>query len=703
MLFRNLHVENLLGITAAALDLAPVTAVYGPNGAGKTSLADLILHALTGELGRAPDVSALVRQGAKSGDVEVMLDVEGDPVGFRRHRTRGGKGEALVNGVVVKEEEFAQQVLGHLGGDARTLAAAFRSGALLELKAGDLQKMLVALTGARFDADGIAQALADVAPAAQRVGLQLPTTIAGFPDAAARAEKVRLDAHRRAEAVKAKIAGAPALDPELAQQAQSVPLTAIDARLQELRATESTLVRGQQAAEAYAAGRHEEKLAALQQRIAELEAVPKPTGDAPDMVGAEAAANAARKALAAAEAEAERAGRDAAAARARATGPRELPADADALPAQLAAAEAEVNAGEATLAAGRKEGDRLRRMFEHLDAGRTGKACETCDRELTADVRDAIEGKLQRARESYIELQRSHAETVKARDALRTRVAEVEAIRARIAAAAEADRLDAAAAAARAKVPELAATVTTAEARVAALRGSADTWATYRRAQTDLGNALAEQRKLTAVKAPVLPAGDLDETRRRIAEGEKLRAVAVALAGLRTLEAELKQIDEQWADADAVVKACGPKGVLPTLIAEGVGPFTDACNEALAQLAPEFRVGIAAEDFGIVVQVGERTLRPGQLSDGERTRLLYVLQYAVAKLAGVPFLVLDRTELLDDAGKAGLRRLIGACMGAGIQVLMLTCAPAPAAVPVGVTAYRMDAGRAERIGAAKAA
>jgi DNA repair exonuclease SbcCD ATPase subunit len=700
MLFRSLHIENLLGITAAALDLAPVTAVYGPNGAGKTSLADLILHALTGELGRAPDVSALVRQGAKSGDVDVMLDVEGDPVGFRRHRTRGGKGEALVNGVVVKEEDFAQQVLGHLGADARTIAAAFRSGALLELKAGDLQKMLVALTGARFDADGIAQALADVAPAAQRVGLQLPTTIAGFPDAAARAEKVRLDAHRRAEAVKAKIAGAPALDPDLAQKAQSVPLTAIDARLQELRATESTLVRGQQAAEAYAAGRHEEKLAALQQRIAELEAVPKPTGDAPDMAGAEAAANAARKAFAAAEAEAERAGRDAAAARARAAGTRELPADADTLPALLAAAEAEVKSGEATLAAGRKEGERLAGMVKSAAAGST---CTTCGHDVTADDVERLTGKLERARASYIELQGIHAETVKARDTLRTRVAEVESVRARLAAAADATRLEATTAAARAKVTELASAVTTAETRVAALRGSSDAWATYRRAQTDLGNALAEQRKLASVTAPATPAGDLVETRRRIAEGEKLRAVAVALAGLQALEAELEQIDAQWADADAVVKACGPKGVLPALIAEGVGPFTDACNEALAQLAPEFRVAIAAEDFGIVVQVGERTLRPGQLSDGERTRLLYVLQYAVAKLAGVPFLVLDRTELLDDAGKAGLRRLIGACMGAGIQVLMLTCAPAPTAVPVGVTAYRMDAGRAERIGAAKAA
>lgn len=699
MLFASLYAENFLGLREVDVELGRVTCVWGANGAGKSSLADAIAHAITGDLGRADDVKQLVRVGSKkSADVTVMLPAQpgGDRIGFGRRRTPSGKGEALFCGVVTKEEEFTNQVLGHLGADRRTILAALRSGALLEQSRGELIGTLLALTGGRAEAEAIEAAFGATAGAAQRVALTLPTTLAGFGDAAKRAEQARVEMHRRAEALRARIAGRPALDPELAAKAQGTTLAAVDGVLRGLRADVEVLARGQQAAEAYAAGRYEEKQAAIAARVAELQAVAKPAGDAPDDAALRATATQARKALAAAEAEVERLTDALATASARAEGVRELPADAAELPAMLAAAEAEVKAGEAILAAGQREGGRLAAMVQRAAAG---SSCETCGHDIGAEDVERLGAKLQAARDSYVTLQRVHAKTVAERDGLRTRVAEVAAVNARGAAAAEAEALKVKLAAARDAAATRKGEAVIADAKVDAVASTAAAWAAWRSAQKEIGERLAEQARLASMKAPAVPSGDLAGLRERIAKGEQVRAAVVSLGELAALEQELAAIDAQWTDADAVAKACGPKGVQAGLLAACTSPFTDAANEALAALAPEFRVAVSGDDFGIVVQRGDVALRPAQLSDGERTRLLYVLQFAVAKLAKVPFLVLDRTELLDDTGKAGLRRLMGACLAAGIQVLMLSCSPAPAAVPPGVVGYRMQDGTAERIAA----
>jgi hypothetical protein len=157
-------------------------------------------------------------------------------------------------------------------------------------------------------------------------------------------------------------------------------------------------------------------------------------------------------------------------------------------------------------------------------------------------------------------------------------------------------------------------------------------------------------------------------------------------------------------DADLVAKACGPKGARAQLIAAACGPFLDAANAALARLANGFVVGLETDgELAFVVERGAARLRPAQLSEGEKTRLRWVLQYAAARLAGVGLLVLDHAELLDETGARGAKALAGECAAEGMQVLMLSCKAPPASVPAGVSAYVMETGRSRPIPAAQAA
>ena len=80
-----------------------------------------------------------------------------------------------------------------------------------------------------------------------------------------------------------------------------------------------------------------------------------------------------------------------------------------------------------------------------------------------------------------------------------------------------------------------------------------------------------------------------------------------------------------------------------------------------------------------------------------------MLQLAVADLSEFKLLVLDRGELLDAEGKAALKRLLGAAVAAGIQVLMLSCAAPPAVSQPGMAIYVMEAGRSRQLTAAATA
>ena len=244
----------------------------------------------------------------------------------------------------------------------------------------------------------------------------------------------------------------------------------------------------------------------------------------------------------------------------------------------------------------------------------------------------------------------------------------------------------------------------TARAELEALRGQVGglraraeaqrSWASLAAQRAELDRRIAEASKAPAPAA----AEDLGALDQQLAAAEAALVAGAVVEQRAQAEARVKAAEHAVADADLVAQVCGPKGARVQLLARALVPFLEEANAALALLATGYQVDVDTEgELSLVVRRGETTMRPAQLSDGERTRVLAVLQYAVTVLAGVDLLVLDRIELADDAGRAGLKQLAATAMGEGIQVLMLTSAPAPAEVPAGVVAYHVQDGAATRI------
>jgi DNA repair exonuclease SbcCD ATPase subunit len=74
----HITIHNIMQIESLELDLtAPLNVIAGPNEAGKSSIRDALLWGFTGEargLKTHKDQAALIREGAKSGEVTISLD-----------------------------------------------------------------------------------------------------------------------------------------------------------------------------------------------------------------------------------------------------------------------------------------------------------------------------------------------------------------------------------------------------------------------------------------------------------------------------------------------------------------------------------------------------------------------------------------------------------------------------------------------------
>lgn len=190
------------------------------------------------------------------------------------------------------------------------------------------------------------------------------------------------------------------------------------------------------------------------------------------------------------------------------------------------------------------------------------------------------------------------------------------------------------------------------------------------------------------------PSEDVEALGQELSQVEALLGVKRSLDERDRVEKRLAELRAREADADLVAKVFGPKGVRARLLSKAVDPLLDEANDALEQLGGGLRVGLD-ESLSWWVEAQRVRLSPEQLSDGEQTRLTFALQYAVTRLSGVGVLVLDRTELVHD--RDALRQWAASCADEGLQVVLLTCAPAPEAVPAGFFAYRMEGGVAHRI------
>lgn len=692
-MIEKLTVKNFEGIEQAELQLGKVTMLWGANGAGKSSLKDAIDFALLGDPLRGGTLADVVRQGAKGADAEVVLaGTDGKkPMTLWRHRTKSA-GAVFVHGVETKAAEAEGIIRERLGAGPAAIAAALRAGAILELEPAKLQALLTGLTGATVDAAAIRQAFeAAVIEAAKRSGLSLPSALEQFAPCATAAEGARKLAKRQLADRQADLERTPA--------GSTGDRGQLEQQLRDLQQRREKAI----AAGAHDAGAREERIRSLQEQIQKLAAAEKPAADG-------AGAEAAEAKLATARAESSRiAGELAAEERRLVDAKKAADGFGDADRARLQRAEetgkqlAEAQKAEAEarghLERLELEGKAKKALIERLPkAGCMGPCPVLPETECPLHDLSALEAKLKAARDDvgtrYREAKKEHAKAEKALDAARAEHEELKASCERSKAAEVAGLLEAKATELRQEGQKL-------DGRIAELAPRAEQLRAARQAWSAWTKATEQRQKLEADLAAVpaaQPAGEDVST-----VDAEIARVRSALDGMAQSERRaaadraVKQAQQAVEDADAVAKACGPNGVKSKLLASAVGPFLATANEALARLAPGYQVALS-DSFELMVGRGSVMLRPQQLSDGEQTRLRYVLQYAVCKLAGFRLLVLDRAELLDDSGKKALKQLAGACAAEGVQVLMLSCAPAPETVPAGVSAYVVEAGRVRAVG-----
>lgn len=632
--------RDFQGLRKIDLDLGGFNVLYGANGAGKTSIADAVLHALTGDVPRGSVVADVIRAGAKKASVEVMV---GDKRGVIRETTAKAR-SVMVDGIEVPAKDADAAVRKMIGASVPAIRAALKGGALLDMKPADRLALLAEITGATF-----APALApDVVAAIARLGIEAPKSLADLDLVADRAIEKRKDGKRVAAE----------------QQADLDRLPSVPAHLVGKTFDLADLRRRRDAAMVA-----RPDVAAIELRLAELGTatrVPVPSTDAAsrDLVRAEDAVKTAKSLVAQLSA---------------APAVPESKVSVEDAKAAVEKAQAELVRIEKSLESMRADHARATRMEAAIAKG---GHCETCGQglsaELAADAAKATAAILKQGKVFAAERDAASAKVESARLAL---VAAEKA--------AEARRHATALREAKEAVPAAEAKFTEAEAafrRVQSLKVAAEAENT-KAAEID---RLRAELTRAATPSPVSIA-DLD---RQIADAESVAAARPAERA--RAEKSLASANERAADGDLVEKAC--KAAKVDLVRGALHPFTDAANAAIAALGLGFTLswdGLDPIVSGMPVS---------RLSDGERTRVLYAMQLAVVRLARVPLLILDRAELVDDAGKKEIKKLASACAAEGIQVLMLTCAPAPAQLDARFRGFVVADGEASPIPvAAKAA
>lgn len=641
MRIESVSIRDFCGIQNVDLQLAGLTLLYGVNGAGKSSVLDAIRHALTGDL-RGEIVADVIRQGAKKATVEVMF---GERTGVATVTTPRGR-SVSVDGVEIPTKEAPAAIATTTGASVEAIRAALASGAILSMKPDARLALLAAITGAKFDKATIAGELAGV----DLLGNDSPSSLTELRLLADRAVAARKEAKRRKDDAEQDYAHVPLVAPAIAAKATNE--ADVIARLAELRRRRDvSLIQANPA-----------RLAELDAEIAKhgpskLPSV-SPAAAGERMVRAEAALKDALRLVADLEA-------------------RAVPAAGPSLDDATRA----VDLARAEAAAARKALDLARAEYGRraaiVEAVKDGGCCDTCGQALT----DALLGT--------------------AKDALDTAKSEGKA-------KADAD------AAAQARLAQAEQALLSARHTEAARKAAADLVIAKKavpEAEAAFVKATDEYRKLREAAATA------DAHNARI--DERARLLTPSADNVTLLEAEILELEAVWtafrpladaarlkksiADAEARVIAADQleKRCLEaraSIVSKAIAPFTKAANDALALIAPGLTVEVDGE---VSITVGRLSI--DRLSDGERMRVLYALQLAVTRLAGVRLLVLDRVEVVDDVGRGALKKLAAACADEGIQVVMLTCATAPSVLPPAVRGYVIQGGRAVAIPAAKAA
>lgn len=693
MFLNKLAVRNFLGIYDAALEFGRFTILYGANGAGKTSLADAIFHLSTGEKTRGVGTfGELIRRGAKSAFIDGEL---ASGSGLTREVTNSGR-ELYIDGVLTKEKDAALALREVLPASLPAFRSALRSGAILDLKPAELQQLLVELTGASVDQEAVAKVLGESTVAAMaRLKLPIPSSLGQLDTTAERAAKDRPAAKTKKSAAENDLGHVPPVARDVAEEAArpDVTTTGQEKKLATLRAQRDTALRSQAGAD----GAREERRADAAARLREAEGIAAralpPAVAAPSRTKLDDAQRAvvrAQEHLAAID-------RDVIALQRTTAG--SMPVAPTLAEAQQAVEDAQkaLAVAEAKRVALVKDGKALGEQVARLRSG-GAEACPHCTQAIPAAVVDALEARMQT-------LRGQHADAVSLEEDATETCAQ---LRQQLVAASQRDAHEKAVARLaelQASRPAAVAAFDAAVASEKALRAEHDAIAqqaaTYAAAKQAHDSAVAEAERLrqeiARIDAPspvaTVSLADLDAA---IARATTVRDAIPALEKKARFEKWIAEADVEIEDRNAVEKAC--KSAKAELLARAVGPFVDAANTALATMAPGYTVEVVAADgLSIVARHHGLTLPIEMLSDGFKTRVLYALQLATVRLAKVPLLILDRSELVDDEGRGAIAELASQCADEGIQVLLLSCKAAPAEVEEGFTAYVVSEGRVSRV------
>lgn len=669
MFLTKLEIADFLGITSATIDFGPLTLLYGPNGAGKSSALDAILHAATGDVVRHEVVAGCIREGAKVASIDAHF--AGGSI--RREITRKGRA-VFVDGVELAAKDAAPEIARILPASQNALRAALRSGALLDMKPADLQALLATLCGAAGATPAFA---ADIVERAARIGLDLPRTLSAFDTATKRAVEIRKEAKAALADREQQLASRPPPHGSLIDAARSTDLTALRQRIADIQR--------QRDAAAGAGGARAQRRGDVMVELANIPAQP-----VPDVAALRKAADEAQRAVVRAEEALRSIDREIAQA------PRSVEQAPSAADARAAAERATVDAAKAEAAVNAlvKDGTALGEIVKRLSAG-AGAECPHCTQAIPADLVTSLESRLDALRKQHAEAAGRLVAAVSARQAATLALAAAQRAEDARAAIARVEMM-------RQQRPAVAADL---DAAIAAEQQA--------RAARDAAVRVAEQQatraRLTAELARLdvpAPTGDVATIDADLAKARDLEAAIPVVQFRDLIERQVVELQQRATDADALVE--GLQSARVEALARLVKPFVDAATEALAIVMPGVEVEVAETSDGrsgdgIAIAVRQRGERRSiaVLSDGERTRVLYALQLAVVRLAKVPLLLLDRAELVDDAGRDAVKRLAARAASEGIQVVMATSKVAPEISPV--AAYVVSAGRVSRIPAARAA
>lgn len=694
MFVNKLTVKNFLGITEAQLELGLFSALYGANGAGKSSIADAILHLCTGDVVRGSVVADVIRRGAKAAIVDGEL---ANGRALTREVTRSGR-ELFIDGVLTSAKEAAVPLRETLQASPDALRAALRSGAILDLKPLDLQQLLVDLTGAAVDQRAIETALGEsILAALARIKLPTPTSLGQLDTTADRAAKDRPAAKQKKKSAEDDLSHLPMLARDIVEEAArpEVTVASLELRRSEALRQRDNLLRAQAGADGARAERRREAVA----RLAEAEAiVARELPAAADSKRAraeldEAVRNVVRLQEAVAEIDREVLAIERQLGEATPDAPPTDVAREAFERARTALADASARTGEL-----KRQGKELRAQVDRLSAGHTG-TCPHCTQVIPAEFVATLQARLTKLRAEHDAAAEAEDAAQDSLDAAKLQLAFAEQREAQTKAQQSLEAL-------KARRPGAVSSLESAIAHEKARRAdfeAADVAArSFVEASKARSAAAAEAERLrqeiARIDAPspapsTMTIQDLDATIARILQ---VRDAIPVLEKRARYEKWIREADEEIEDRNAVEKACREAKV--ELLARAVSPFTTAANDALQVIAPGYEVEIHGSDgLSILARHHGLSLPIADLSDGERTRILYALQLAAVRLARVQLLILDRAELVDDEGRAAVVELAGTCADEGIQVLLLSCKPAPEEVDESVTAYVVEAGRARRI------